>query len=69
MQLPNGEQAIIDGSKIVDYRLCAEHDDGQHKAHLFSSILGLTIENAEQSVEALRIAAANRDAVIRKCNQ
>jgi len=69
MHLPNGEQAIIDRRKIVDYCLCPEHDDGQHKAHLFSSLVGLTTENAQELVEALRIAAATREAEVGKCDQ
>lgn len=46
MKLPSGEQAIIDLRKISDYCLSSEHEDGRHKAHVFASILGLTINHA-----------------------
>ncbi|OCQ94657.1 hypothetical protein BCD67_04080 [Oscillatoriales cyanobacterium USR001] len=34
--------------KLRDYCLNPEHDDGKHKACLFSSILGMTADNAEE---------------------
>ena len=46
--LPNGESAIIDIRKLRDYCLNPEHKDGKHKARLFSSILGMTADNAEE---------------------
>jgi hypothetical protein len=60
MQLPNGDQAIIDRRKIVDYCLSLAHEDGQHKAHLFASIVGLTFEEADQLLDALRTAAVRK---------
>jgi len=41
MKLPGGQHALIDRRKIVDYCLSVDHEDGQHKARLFASILGL----------------------------
>jgi hypothetical protein len=66
MKLPSGERAIIDSRKIIDYCLSPDHEDGQHKARLFESILGLTIDNADQLLEALRNAATAQDVVVGK---
>jgi hypothetical protein len=66
VKLPNGERAIIDRRKIVDYCLSAVHEDGQHKAHLFASILGVTVENADRLIDALIEAAAVREATVGK---
>lgn len=48
MLIPNAENAVVDIRKLRDYCLNPEHDDGKHKARLFSSILGMTPENAEE---------------------
>ena len=39
---------MVDIRKLRDYCLNLEHDDGKHKARLFSSILGMTAEHAEE---------------------
>ncbi|MBD2149022.1 hypothetical protein H6F44_02610 [Pseudanabaena sp. FACHB-1277] len=48
MLIPNTNNAIVDIRKLRDYCLNLEHDDGKHKARLFSSILGMKAENAEE---------------------
>jgi hypothetical protein len=48
MLIPNAEQAVVDIRKLRDYCLNPEHKDGKHKARLFSSILGMTAEDAEE---------------------
>jgi hypothetical protein len=48
MLIPNAENAVVDIRKLRDYCLNPEHDDGKHKARLFSSILGMKPENAEE---------------------
>ncbi|MEG3865967.1 MULTISPECIES: DUF6883 domain-containing protein [unclassified Microcoleus] len=48
MLIPNAENAVVDIRKLRDYCLNPEHDDGKHKARLFSSILGMTPDNAEE---------------------
>ncbi len=48
MLIPNAENAVIDIRKLRDYCLNPEHDDGKHKARLFSSILGMKPDNAEE---------------------
>jgi replicative superfamily II helicase len=48
MLVPNAENAVVDIRKLRDYCLNQEHDDGKHKARLFSSILEMTTDNAEE---------------------
>ncbi len=48
MLIPNANNAIVDIRKLRDYCLNTEHDDGKHKARLFSSILGMKAEHAEE---------------------
>jgi hypothetical protein len=48
MLIPNAENAVVDIRKLRDYCLNPEHDDGKHKARLFSSILGMMPDNAEE---------------------
>ncbi len=56
MIIPNAENAVVDIRKLRDYCLNPMHDEGKHKAHLFSTILGITAENAtELSVILLRV--------------
>lgn len=65
MELPNGERADL-GTKLEDYTLNPLHRDGRHKARVFESALGITLENAEVLRAALRQAAANSDAALAK---
>lgn len=44
MKLPNPEQAVIDSPKLSGYCLNPEHPDGQNKARVFQSALGLEQE-------------------------
>ncbi|MBE9232119.1 hypothetical protein IQ231_10585 [Cuspidothrix issatschenkoi LEGE 03284] len=46
--LPNSENAVVDIRKLRDYSLNPNHATGKDKARLFSSILGMTAENAEE---------------------
>ena len=46
MKTPNNENAVVDIAKIRDYCLNPEHSLGKHKAHVFKSVLNLTIEDA-----------------------
>jgi uncharacterized protein DUF6883 len=66
MKLPNGDHAIIDPRKVTDYCLSPDHEDGQHKARLFATLLGLTIADADLLIEVLQRAAANEEAVLGK---
>jgi hypothetical protein len=46
MKLPNGKLAIIPMDKLTGYCLNPNHPSGRHKAKVFASALGITIENA-----------------------
>jgi hypothetical protein len=63
MKLPNGDQAIVDPRKIIEYCLSADHDDGKHKAGLFHILLGITLEHADLLIDSLRQAARTGDTV------
>ncbi len=47
MQIPNASNAVVDIRKLRDYCLNIEHNEGKHKARKFSSILGMTADDAE----------------------
>lgn len=57
MKLPNGSRADL-GSKLEDYSLNPLHREGQHKARVFASVLGITLANADALRNAV-LAAAN----------
>lgn len=69
MKLPNGAQALIDPRKVTDYCLSPDHDDGKHKARLFQDLLGLTLDNAQLLLDALKEAAVNGEAVLGKLDK
>jgi hypothetical protein len=48
MLIPNAENVVIDIRKLRGYCLNPAQDDGKHKARLFSSIVGMTADNAEE---------------------
>ncbi|MEA5476445.1 hypothetical protein VB774_02325 [Pseudanabaena galeata UHCC 0370] len=68
MKLPNPEQAIIDSEKLSGYCLNPEHPDGQHKARVFQSVLGLKQENEEELRNALKEALKNYNAAFERQN-
>src|SRR5690242_871357 len=57
MKLPNGERAGL-GTKLEDYSLNPSHRDGRHKARVFASVLGITLDNRHVLRDALLRAAA-----------
>jgi hypothetical protein len=63
MQLPNGDQAIVDIFKLREYCLNPIHPRGRHKARVFAAVLGLTAADAEQLQRALLDAARSGDAI------
>jgi hypothetical protein len=63
MKLPNPNDAIIEMRKLLTYCLDPEHSEGQHKARVFRSALGLTQDNADELVAALLEAVQTQDAV------
>ena len=64
MQLPNGERAIVPIEKLRDYCLNPTHRVGGHKAHVFESVLGLTIAHAEALQQRLWAVARTGEAVL-----
>lgn len=50
----------------MDYCLSPDHEDGQHKARLFQTLLGLTGTDSHLMIDALRRAAASGEAVLGK---
>jgi hypothetical protein len=64
MKIPNAEKAIISDEKLEGYCLNAGHSNGQHKAYLFSRLLGITSENMGD-LRALLEASIMENDVIR----
>jgi hypothetical protein len=67
VKLPNGERVDL-GSKLQDYSLNPLHRYGQHKARVFQSVLGLTLENSQTLRDALKQAAAGSEQAIHRGN-
>jgi hypothetical protein len=63
MKLPNGDQAEIPMQKLIGYSLNPEHPSGKHKARVFASVLGITIENADTLRELIQTAAVEGEVV------
>ena len=61
MKLPNGNEAIVEEAKLVDYVLSQTHPIGRFKARFFAS-LGIGTENWELLQSALLDIAATADA-------
>ena len=69
MKLPNGEQAEISVQKLIGYCLNPEHPSGKHKARVFASILGITVENADVLRELIQTAAVAGEVVQQSTTQ
>ena len=63
MNLPYAEKAIVNIRKVRDYCLSATHPRGKHKARVFQSVLGMTVEDSDEFADSLRQAALNFDAI------
>jgi len=61
MKMPGGDAAIVDLKKLTGYCLNPEHPRGKHKARVFATALGFTVENAAALHAALATAAATAD--------
>lgn len=61
MKIPNADRAIVDIEKLRDYCLSETHPRGKHKARVFASALGLTLENAKELQESILSAVINED--------
>jgi hypothetical protein len=69
VNLPNGNRAVVDPRKVTDYCLSPEHDDGKHKARLFHDLLGLTLDNADLLLDALKETALTGEAELGKLDK
>ena len=62
MKLPKGHRAIVDITKLRDYCLSTDHEEGKHKARVFACALGVRAAHAEWLREQLLKAAARAEA-------
>jgi hypothetical protein len=62
--IPNPERAIIPSEKLEGYSLNPNHSEGQHKAIVFRSALGIGLEEAEELREELRHALRTQEPLI-----
>jgi len=62
LKLPNGHQADL-GLKLEEYSLNLLHREGQHKARVFLSALGISLDNAHLLRDAILQAAHTSDEV------
>ncbi len=69
MLIPNAENARVDIKKLRDYCLNANHDEGQHKARLFFSKLGMNAENAEDLRQILLEVVKTEEARLGRCDK
>lgn len=67
MKLPNGDQAIVEIRKLLDYCLNSQHPRGRNKARVFASV-GIREVDAEELRTALLAAASGADAEIGVAN-
>jgi hypothetical protein len=68
MIIPNAENAVVDIGKLRDYCLNSNHENGKHKARLFSSILGITIDDAEDLRQILLEVVKTYEAQLGRCD-
>ena len=68
MKLPNPEMCLIDDGKLTAYSLNFNHGEGKHKARVFKSALGITLDNLEELKMVLLEAVKNYEAIPAKAN-
>ncbi len=69
MILPNAEKAFIDDRKLIDYCLSENHPIGKHKARVFMSALGFSLENFQDLKDIILIKVQNNEAIMKEINQ
>ena len=62
VKIPNAEKAVIDVAKLRDYCLNPRHEVGKHKARLFQTLLGLTLNHVDVLYDALKQAVREQEA-------
>jgi hypothetical protein len=67
MKLPNGDRAIVEIRKLLEYYLNSQHPRGRNKARVFASV-GIREADAEELRTALIAAAGRADAEIGVAN-
>jgi Domain of unknown function (DUF6883) len=67
MKLPNGEHAIVEIRKLLEYCLNPQHPRGRNKARVFASV-GVLEADAEELRSALLAAAGGADAELGSAN-
>ncbi|BAY19270.1 hypothetical protein NIES21_51300 [Anabaenopsis circularis NIES-21] len=67
--LPNAENAVVDIRKLRDYCLNTEHSTGKHKARLFSSILGISADDAEELRQILLEVVKTYEVQLGRCDE
>jgi hypothetical protein len=68
-KLPNPENAVVETRKLRDYCLSPEHPRGRHKARVFASTLGLTVDDSQELRRALLAAALSEEALVAEEDQ
>jgi hypothetical protein len=68
MKLPNAERAVVGIAKLLDYSLNPQHEAGKHKARVFKSALGITMDEAEWLRERILAAVQTDEAVARSAS-
>jgi hypothetical protein len=68
-KLPNPENALVETRKLRDYCLSPEHPRGRHKARVFASALGLTVDDSQELRRALLAAALSEEALVAEEDQ
>jgi hypothetical protein len=69
MKLPNFEEAFIADEKLNMYCLNPNHDEGQHKAFLFSKLLGFDRNNSEELRTLLRYIVETEEVAFNRANE
>ncbi len=69
MLLPFAEKAFIDDHKLTGYCLSEKHITGKHKAYVFKSALGITVENYLILKDSMVTAVLLNEALFRGQNQ
>jgi hypothetical protein len=69
MFLPNVQNAFIDDRKLIDYCLSENHPVGKHKARVFMSALGFSLEHFQELKEGILNKILESEAIQTEINQ
>jgi hypothetical protein len=69
MFLPNAQNAFIDDRKLIDYCLSENHPIGKHKARVFMSALGFSLEHFQELKEGILNEILESEATQTEINQ